>query len=99
MKYKDLNIHEKINVKSWAEHDGNVILKKCGVKGYINTLPFIILNEQLGKSMADTHRFYPCDKESLLFRENWKCIGGSKSLFSSYPYPYSAATAWLDNMI
>jgi len=66
MIYRELSIHQRINVKSWVRHDICVTCVYHSVLLY-DTEPG--LPHQLADNI-DT----PCDRESLLFRRNWQHI-------------------------
>lgn len=61
MTYRELNIHQRINVKSWVRHDIPITCVYHSVLLYETVLP-----RQLADNI-DT----PCDRESLLLRRNW----------------------------
>ena len=60
MKYEDLNIHERINVKSWVRNDIRIL----------NVYQFVLKFEHLPQPFAQNIHT-PCDTESFLFRRNW----------------------------
>ena len=64
MIYRDLNIHQRINVRSWARHDMPTPCIYHTVLLYTTVLP---------KPLSDNIDT-PCDKETLLFRRNWPSV-------------------------
>lgn len=60
--YRELAIHQRINVKSWARNDLPIPCIYHCVLLYDTGLP---------KPLADNINT-PCNRESLLFRRNWK---------------------------
>ena len=100
MTYKELSIHEKINVKSWVKHNMNEYLDKhFGKKVFeIVLIPHILIHQNTYNKSMLRCKDYPCTKETLLFRSNWKSLPENKSLF--WPARYdTACSAWFDNMI
>lgn len=97
MKYNDLNINEKINVKSWVEHETNKILDRY-YKGRakVKVLPYVLILGNVHDSGVLGYRFYQCDRETRLFRNNWKHLPPQKSLFWNND---NACSAWYDKMI
>ena len=68
MTYRELNIHQRINVKSWVRHDIPITCVYHSVLLYETGLP-----RQLADNI-DT----PCDRESLLLRRNWPQVRFSR---------------------
>ena len=95
MKYKDLNINEKINVKSWVEYKTNLILDKYyHGRQKVLVLPYVLILGNVHGSGIINYRYYPCDKETRLLRENWKTLS-----LSLYWNNNNACSAWYDKMI
>ena len=103
MTYKELSIHEKINVKSWVKHNAEKYLPEWYLKYYkakygmgceIWLTAFILLQEKSSDSIFRKEcRAYPCDRETLLLRKHW-----GLNQVNNYWLPRrdTACTAWLD---
>ena len=70
MTYRELTIHQRINVKSWVRHDIPIPCVYHSVLLYDTGLP-----HQLADNID-----MPCDRESRLFRRNWPQIRFQKIL-------------------
>lgn len=85
MTYKQLSINEKINVKSWMEHNVNGELSKYGAK--VNILQYVLIYCNDVDLIGRKHLDYPCTKETRLFRDHWR------NTFR----PLSTTLAWFNN--
>ena len=74
MKYKELTIDEKINVKSWIEYYTNQAMSEYIKNLRCQTLTYILIQEERFCELpyhVTCNKDYPCNRDTLLFRKNW----------------------------